>query len=76
MKHNAFNAGVSYIKLMSSESGTYLSLIQNYIISCVSGTSGVVKEINVSRGRSYETRISTNSSGEVVEWCPADLVNK
>ena len=69
MEYNTFKDYASRNTIVNSESASVDSVIRKYTISVS------YKTIEVVRKRTYETYISTNSSGEVVEWCPADLVN-
>ena len=65
--------GCEYLKLRaksvnSSKTGGYR------ILNCVKGTSSDAPLIIDLEDRTYETKVGLNSSGELKQWCEADLV--
>lgn len=64
-----------YIKLQYSGVGGSTNGIQNYIFtSGLSGKETSPLTINLDSNRKYETKVGLNSSGELKQWCEADLV--
>lgn len=70
--YNKFDSGVSSVNLYNSAAAS--SPVQYYhIVAGVKGPSTSIKSIMVIRGRTYDTIISNNTSGNPVEFNLADV---
>ena len=67
----SFGAECSYNTFTDSETASYKNILQYYKIDCVSE-----QEIQVYRNRSYQTFITTDKNGNIVEYTVDDIINK
>jgi hypothetical protein len=68
---NTFGDGCYENTFINSETASSYNAVQNYYISCVSGA-----EIQVYRSRNYDTYITKDKSGNIVEYTVEDIINK
>ena len=69
-----FKSGVSHITLSPNTMGTG-EYLENYNFNRTP-SSYSMKTIEVTRGRGYDTYITTNVSGEVIQYTIDDIINK
>lgn len=58
--------------IVNTGSSTAISKLQNYTL--VNSLQGPIT-LELKRGRNYETKIGSNSNGEIKMWCEADLID-
>ena len=73
-KQNHFGGGCQYIIFRGAETASLSAQVQNYnFVQGLQGTSGAYLTIDGVRNRNYETKVAKNSSGEIKQYCEADL---
>ena len=72
-QYNHFGDGCSYILFKGA--GSSFQYMQNYnFAQGLQGTSGEYLSIDGERNRAYETKVAKNSSGELKQYCEADMM--
>lgn len=67
-------SGCQYLKINFEGISSSISKGANIISSYIRGISTSPIDINISCNHPYETKTGLNSSGELKQWCEADLV--
>ena len=74
-QHNHFGDGCQFILFKGAETASASAQVQNYnFTQGLQGNSSAYIEIDGVRSRAYETKVATNSSGELKIYCEADLI--
>ena len=74
-QHNHFGDGCKYILFKGAETSSSDAQVQNYnFAQGLQGTSSAYLTVDGVRGRTYETKVAKNSTGELKIYCEADLV--
>lgn len=73
---NILDCRVRFVDLINEDTASYNQLVQHYHITAgVIGSSPSERlALTVERGRAYETTVAITSSGEVKQFCLADII--
>ena len=67
-QHLVFGDGCEEINLLNDETASYRNMVEYYKFDCIERAS-----IDVFRGRNYQTFVTTDSNGSVVEYTVDDI---
>ena len=71
--YNRFNPSLHSIKFIAEASS---GKVEHYVFGTIPNPSAVLKEISVVGGRNYETFVTSNLAGEIIQYTIDDIINK
>ena len=66
--------GAQYIEFTNAETASANQLVRYYRVGNLQGTSASLLQIAVERNRDYETTVAIDSTGNVKQFCIADII--